>query len=305
MNHDTTCCVVPCDQSVAERPRYYARQLITSDDLTLEQDYFRSKLRLHNRLLHGWGVVCGAQVCPVPKANSGNNTDQKEPWMVMVCPGYVLGPYGDEIYIDCKRPVDLRTRGVVGVTGEPCTDSIDPWCTEVPEERDTTKLFVAVRYKQIATRPVRVQPAGCGCDDNRCESSRWRDGYEIGILTSWPDCGVDPPQFDDIWEGSPSECAPCPQQPWVVLAQVSLDNDGAVNINNCACRRLVGSFMNFWWACTEPPTPKVQEESATTDQPEAEWPKKAVPEAEAESTKSSQRTLSRKKGSAKSKPSKQ
>ena len=251
MNNDTTCRAVTCDQSVAERPRYYARQLITSDDLTLEQDYFRSKLRLHNRLLHGWGVVCGAEVCSVPKANSGGNTNEREPWIVMVCPGYVLGPYGDEIFIDCKRKVDLRTRGVVGVTGEPCTDVIDPWCSEVYEEREITKLYVAVRYKQIATRPVRVQPVGCGCDDSRCENSRWRDGYEIGILTAWPKCDVDPPAFEDIWKGELAECTPCPEEPWVVLAKAEVDANGGVTINNCACRRLVVSFSSFWLTCTE------------------------------------------------------
>ena len=45
-----------------DRPRYYSRQLVTPDDLTLEQDYFRAKLRRHNRIMHGWGVVCGARV---------------------------------------------------------------------------------------------------------------------------------------------------------------------------------------------------------------------------------------------------
>src|SRR5262245_21982711 len=136
------------DSGLAERPRYYPRQLITSDDLTLEQEYFRSKLRLHNRLLHGWGVVCGAEVRSVPKANSDNTTD-REPWMVMVCPGYILGPYGDEIFIDCKRTVDLRTRGVTGVTDELCPEAPDPWCSDVREERNPSTLYIAVRYRQV------------------------------------------------------------------------------------------------------------------------------------------------------------
>ena len=126
MKTNTLCQVAPCDQSVAERPRYYARQLITADDLTLEQDYFRSKLRLHNRLVHGWGVVCGATVCLVLRANG--NVNEFEPWKVMVEPGYALGPYGDDINIDCTRVVNLRTRGVTGVTGEPCVDAVNPWC---------------------------------------------------------------------------------------------------------------------------------------------------------------------------------
>lgn len=248
MYNKSTCHDAPCDQSVAERPRYYARQLITADDLTLEQDYFRSKLRLHNRLLHGWGVVCGAEVSSVPKVNSM----EKEPWLVLVKPGYILGPYGDEIYIDCEHTVDLRRGSLVGVTGEPCGEVVDPWCNEIYEPRDNGKLYVAVKYKQVATRPVRVQPIGCGCDDTSCENSRWRDGYEIRILNAWPDCGATPPNLDNLFKGPIPQCAPCPDEPWVVLAEVTVETDGKITkIDTCACRRLAASFMNVWWACTE------------------------------------------------------
>lgn len=249
MNNNSTCRDVTCDQSVAERPRYYARQLITADDLTLEQDYFRSRLRLHNRLLHGWGVVCGADVCYVP---SKVNPADKEPWLVMVQPGYILGPYGDEIYIDCERTIDLRSRGAVGMTGEPCGEIVDPWCSEVYEQRENGKLYVAVKYKQVATRPVRVQPLGCGCDDTSCENSRWRDGFEIRILTAWPDCNATPPNLSDLFTGPLPPCPPCPDEPWVVLAEITVDPDGKITkIDTCACKRLAVSFMNDWWACKE------------------------------------------------------
>lgn len=260
MKTNTVCRTVPCDQSVTERPRYYARQLITSDDLTLEQEYFRSKLRTHNRMMHGWGVVCGALVCLVPKsaAKNGNGyhkngsssakEDEKfEPWMVMVKPGYILGPYGDEINLDCTRIVDLRTSGVTGVTGETCVEESDPWCSEVFEEKDADRLYIAVRYKEVATRPVRVQPVGCGCDDSRCEPSRLRDGYEIAVLDYCPGVHNDPPNLEDLGSGSIPECPPCPEEPWVALAEVTLDANGKVTrIDNCACRRLVVAFGNFW-----------------------------------------------------------
>jgi hypothetical protein len=45
-----------------ERPRFHAGLLLTAADLQSDQEYFRAKLRLHNRLLHGWGVVTGLQV---------------------------------------------------------------------------------------------------------------------------------------------------------------------------------------------------------------------------------------------------
>ena len=73
-----------------ERLRYFPRQLLTADDMRAEQEYFREKQRRHNRLLHGWGVVCGLEV--VLDAETG-------PLAVCVCPGYALGPFGDEIYV--------------------------------------------------------------------------------------------------------------------------------------------------------------------------------------------------------------
>jgi len=252
MKIETMCREATCGPSIGERPRYYARQLITSDDLTLEQDYFRNRLRLHNRMLHGWGVVCGAQVCLLPKNNG--NEKRFEPWMVVVKPGYALDPCGNEINIDCTRTIDLRQRGgVSGVTGEPCVEAVDPWCVEVFEEQPGDDLYVAVRYKQYATRPVRVQPTGCGCDDTRCENSRWRDGYEIKILDYCPDTHTDRPDFETLGHGPNPECPPCqPDDAWVVLAKVNVAEDGAVQIDNCQCRRLVLSLQNFWWECENP-----------------------------------------------------
>src|SRR5579884_772449 len=258
MNNNNCGTISPCDTSIAERPRYFPRQLITPDDLTLEQEYFRNKLRRHNRIMHGWGVVCGAKVCPVPVANGAASdptgasaASSFQPWLVTVSPGYILGPYGDEIIIDCCRTVDLRTAGITGVTGEPCVQAPDPWCTDVYVQRDpNAPLYIAVKYKECRARPVRVQPIGCGCDDTQCEYSRLRDGYEIGILNQCPDTHQNPPQMDNLAKGTTPDCPACPTSPWVVLAKVTVDQDGTIaTIDNCACRRIVLSFGSFWWAC--------------------------------------------------------
>jgi hypothetical protein len=246
MKTETICRELPGDEQGAERPRYFPRQLITADDLILEQEYFRNKLRRHNRLLRGWGVVCGAKVCPLPQA-----TGSPVPWKVKVAPGYILGPYGDEILIDCERTVDLRTNGISGVTGEPCADVPDPWCSEVFEKRDDACFFVAVKYQEVLSRPVRVQPVGCGCDDTQCEYSRWRDGYEIGVLCACPESHKpSTPPKEDLFKGELLQCPPCPTEPWVVLAEVSVRAEGTVIIDN-SCRRMVASFGRFWRQCDE------------------------------------------------------
>src|SRR5262245_56214529 len=133
---------------VLERPRYYSRQLITPSDMTLEQRYFRARLRRHNRLMHGWGAPCGAQVCPVASAA----TQEAEKWLVRVTPGYILGPQGDEILIEKDVTIDLRTGSKASAD---CSSggASDPWCAPVVIEPDAGPLFVAVRYEENMTRP--------------------------------------------------------------------------------------------------------------------------------------------------------
>lgn len=250
-----------CDTGIAELPRYYPRQLVTPDDLTLEQNYFRDRMRRHNRLLHGWGVVCGALVCPVPSPAGSDPSAQFVPWQVQVQTGYVLGPYGDEIILDCPRTVDLRTSGVSGVTGDPCADVPDPWCSQVFTPLSTSTLYIAVKYKQCMTRPVRVQPVGCGCNDSSCEYSRWHDGYEIGVMQQCPPCSDGKPLagHDDggnvnlelLAQGDIPGCPNCQCGPWVGLASVTVNPDGSIKqIDNCSCRRLVLSYSQFWWTCS-------------------------------------------------------
>jgi hypothetical protein len=97
---------------------------------------------------------------------------------------------------------------------------------------------------------------GCGCDDTSCEYSRWRDGYEICVLDQCPASHMTPPpDLNTITRptGIP-DCQPCPTDPWVVLAQVTTDDQGAVKqIDNCTCRRMVLSLAPYWWKCNEPP----------------------------------------------------
>jgi hypothetical protein len=245
-----------CESGMLERPRYFPRQMITADEMTLEQRYFRDKLRRHNRFLHGWGVVCDARVCPVINPKTG----ELNPWVVSVSPGYVLGPYGDEIIIDCDRMVDLRTTGVTGISHEPSPPPLDPWCSNVDEiliDRQAP-VYIAVKYKEVQARPIRVQPVGCGCDDSQCEYSRWRDGYEIGVLPELPESHKnipsEKPNSGNSNQKEIPKCPPCPSDPWVVLAMVNFDdNSGAIaQIDNYTYRRIVVSHSQEWIALESP-----------------------------------------------------
>ncbi|HKP51312.1 MAG TPA: hypothetical protein VJ183_01525 [Chloroflexia bacterium] len=70
------------------RPRFFAGQLLTEEDLNRLDHYVVEKNKLHNRYLHGWGVVCGLEVVCHP-------CDDK----VIVRPGYALSPCGEDIVV--------------------------------------------------------------------------------------------------------------------------------------------------------------------------------------------------------------
>ncbi|MCU7934047.1 MAG: hypothetical protein KZQ99_04095 [Candidatus Thiodiazotropha sp. (ex Dulcina madagascariensis)] len=60
----------PCSEVPEfERLNYFYGQMLSVSDFRSEQDYFREKLKLHNRCHHGWGVVCGLQVAPIEAEN--------------------------------------------------------------------------------------------------------------------------------------------------------------------------------------------------------------------------------------------
>jgi hypothetical protein len=224
----------------SQRPRYYARQVVTADDLNLEQQYFREKLRRHNRLLHGFGVVCGVDVIA--------GTD---PYMVTVKCGALISPEGDDITIPRDVGFDVRRQ----CTAPPETqDASDPWCKDPTPPPPKGALHIAVRYLQKKDRLVRVPAGGCSCDVDGCEFTRWTDWYEICVIDHCPDSHLNPPKFQDLFppHGAAPPCPPCPTEPWVVIAKVTVDDAGKVTVNQCACRRQVTSFAGLWWSCQNP-----------------------------------------------------
>ena len=81
-----------------KRPRYFAGRILDAATLTAEQDYFREKLRRHNRALIGWGIVSGLAVRVVEAVAAGGPR-------VVVDPGYAIDVNGEEISV--PLPVTL------------------------------------------------------------------------------------------------------------------------------------------------------------------------------------------------------
>ena len=78
------------------RPRWFAGQLITEEDLNRLDHYITGKNKLYNRHLHGWGVVCGLEVLCHPCEG-----------FVLVKSGYALSPCGDDIVVCRDEAVNV------------------------------------------------------------------------------------------------------------------------------------------------------------------------------------------------------
>jgi hypothetical protein len=195
----------------AERTRYFTRQLLDDDDLTEEQLYFREKARRHNRMLHGWGIVCG--LCVRPSA-AGRE--------LIVEPGYALDPYDDEIVVEDEVTLDLCSEDDDGNVVSPCPQPGDHKRERVRRERPGRSLYLAIRYAECLTRLVNVGES--------VEYSRIRESFAVRILTELPTSYRQQPL-----PGEPYSY-PCPESladPWVILAEVVLDSSLKVSKVDC------------------------------------------------------------------------
>ena len=91
------------------RPRFFAGQLLSEQDLNRLDHYIVEKHKLHNRHLWGSGVVCGLEVKCAPCVSG----------FVTVTSGYALSPCGEDIVVCKSDMVDIcaliaQSRGFCG-----------------------------------------------------------------------------------------------------------------------------------------------------------------------------------------------
>ena len=83
-----------CEFPNFERNNYYHGKFMTVRDFFAEQCYFNQKRWLINRMVNGWGVVCGLDVKKHPS----------DEMCVMVTPGLAIDCLGREILVCDENP---------------------------------------------------------------------------------------------------------------------------------------------------------------------------------------------------------
>ena len=131
------------------RPRFFAGQLLTDETLNNLDRYIVEKNKLHNRYLHGWGVVCGLEVVCNP-CNA-----------VTVRGGYALSPCGEDVIV-CK---DV-TVDVCSLINQ-CKDKRRDWECEPLGLGDSLDCYEAeedwiltVRYDETTSRGITALKGG-------------------------------------------------------------------------------------------------------------------------------------------------
>ncbi len=192
------------------RPRFFAGQLLTEEDLQKLIDYVVAKNRLHNQRLWGDGVVCGLEVTCHP---CGGGT-------VVVNPGYALDCCGNDLLLGCPEELDINAmvrdlkRNLLGGIdcGDPCPpkkkepkdagekDSRDlpapqtgsnvrviPSPTEPDDDQkepviDTTRHYcLYIRYCENLTDPVSPYATDEGCSYQSCQPTRVSEGVTFEL----------------------------------------------------------------------------------------------------------------------------
>jgi hypothetical protein len=151
------------------RPRFFAGQLLTEEDLNRLEHYIVEKNKLHNRYLHGTGVVCGLEVVCHPC-----------PDRVTVRTGYALSPCGEDIAVcqdtvvnvceliqKCRPTAHTQECGPFHNTGdEDCQDLVEDWILAICYDEKPSRGITALRGSSGAACCSRCNCGGssaCGC----------------------------------------------------------------------------------------------------------------------------------------------
>ncbi|KRC81834.1 hypothetical protein [Sphingomonas sp. Root241] len=253
--HANECCCPACTGLTNyERPLFATGQTLTAADLTALQSYVAGKNRLHNRYLHGWGVVCGLEVVCDDCEGS-----------VTIRPGYAIDPCGADIVV--AQPVRFDVvKAIRDCEGQarPKTGDCDPWMPP-PDPGCADALghwCIALKYREVETAVSQrltsggsacggaAKPAGgdCGCGggcgggggcncqpkavvnappvstitaNNSCAPRRVTECFDVSLIRSAEACA---PTFDRFDRGSTDDDNPLGNFDWLIPKRSLLRN---------------------------------------------------------------------------------
>ncbi len=203
-----------------DRLTYFYGQMLTPQHLQRAQASIYDRARLHNRALHGWGVVCGLEVKPGPSpappcppgdgCGSDSSVDAKTAPEALKDP--VTGkPYRTTIEVDCGIALDCAGNELVVRTPR----SLDVMATLSPKDRSAVEtspkvtLYVSLCYHTYGIEPTRPMASDACSQPSECSYGFYRDGASVQITREAP---AQDDRCEQCHTSCPAEC--------VLLAQI-------------------------------------------------------------------------------------
>jgi len=154
----------PCECHVCqvphfERNNYFHGKTLSARDLTAEQQYFNQKRWLVNRMVLGWGIVCGLEV----RLDNG---------CLSVSSGLALDCCGHELLVCDREAIDIDT-----IAAQLKIDSHKPTAH--------IRWALCLEYCERKLEPVKV-PFACDQPERGQEHNRIRDHYRL-TFRPWRD----------------------------------------------------------------------------------------------------------------------
>ncbi len=174
-------CSSSCGGIATERNRYYTGKYMTARDFRDEQEYFLSRHRLHARLLHGWGIICGLEVSHHPDWTHHLDTDCAKRWVV-ISPGIALDCCGREIVVPKKMYFELPLPhyAAAHMAGEGSAGA--PRESYAPETGAMEGEFLlGLCYEETEIECTPVLYAEGAHDPRRLEANRVREGARLVV----------------------------------------------------------------------------------------------------------------------------
>jgi hypothetical protein len=231
------------------RPRFFAGQLLTDEDLKRLDHYITEKNKLHNRYLVGWGVACGLEVV----CNSCDGT-------VTVRSGYALSPCGEDIVVCSDTPVDvcsmiqkckkLQPRDCQPFqpgANDPCSDTTEDWVLSICYDEKLSRGVVPLKNTGGAACCSRCACGGsgaCGCggrsSSGGCSCGGTSTGNSYTSQSSGCSCGT-----SSHIQQSTSAQTQC--QPTIVCE--SFRFEVAKVKNKVSDTKQLGAIVQRFWCC--------------------------------------------------------
>lgn len=146
-----------------ERNRYFTGKFMTAGDFEKDQNYQVNRHRLHNRLLHGWGIVCGLDVA------KHRDPECEKRW-VIVQPGTAIDCCGRELFVQSPMPFELPLPLPKG--NGPMSQTANPDVMHGP-------FLLGLTYQEMMIDYVPALYSDNACDPQRQQPNNVREGIQL------------------------------------------------------------------------------------------------------------------------------